>query len=268
MLLDLKIQLSKKIIEIKKFVDAPFYIAGGYVFAKYKGNNVFHDIDIFFYNEKDFNKVYQMIEDCHFETDFAKTFYKNSTLYQIIRAKFGKPKEVFEAFDINCSKIAFTSENDLIFGDDFSDEIIVNYKNFKPKTAFRIFKYLQKGAKDTNNELYKAIEYLFENPDMYYEDFYNFKYNSIDALELCLKSFIQERNTNKYIKFILETLHAKYSGHELIKLLDKLYSDYYNLLNYHESDELALVYYLRNKKIKLNQSTIERLIEKYPEYLI
>lgn len=152
-----------------------FFIAGGSVFSSIN-NTRFNDIDVYFYNEQDFLFVVENIDqnDVVYHTPNAITARNNDRTtraygkeIQFIRVAFGQPEELFKLFDINSCMCCIDSDYVIHKAPEFSNDIEINFENFKINTLQRYIKYVeQKNAKDNSNQLRKIIDYLVDH----YED--------------------------------------------------------------------------------------------------
>ena len=154
--------------KIREIVNTRFFIAGGSVFSDITGTE-YEDIDVFFYTETDFDLAVLSLDKHNINmllnTDNAITFkYDNSTV-QFIRHAFGTPQEIFDGFDLNCSKVCVTSNKETIKNKTFDTSVSIDFKNFKSSTVSRYFKYTEKKkALDKNYAALKSmISYLIEN---------------------------------------------------------------------------------------------------------
>ena len=108
-------------IELKEF-KKNFFIAGGACTAVFNRRRM-NDVDIFFRNEEDYNKVKEFITDndnyeLKFNTDNARSYDHidskgKITKVQLIKAKFsGTPKEVISNFDFTICMCAFVPDTE------------------------------------------------------------------------------------------------------------------------------------------------------------
>lgn len=206
--------------------DIKFFIAGGSVFSLLNNTDIYNDIDIFFYNNKDYlmfeHKISKLFPDptifnhgeniIHNNINFYKT--KNAIslfdmggnkLFQVISKHSGSIEYVFNTFDLNCSKCAITSDKEIIKSDDYSSRIEIDYNNFNSKTPFRYLKYVyEKKAIDPNDsELENMLEFSTNNLFNEYENGYD---NAKTTLIFTVNSFLNNVNNTDYLNKNLNTL--------------------------------------------------------------
>lgn len=150
-------------------INVPFFIAGGSIASALNGVTEYGDIDVYFYNEDDVLYAIDMIPtiDIVHISDNAATFRHKGDLIQFVKIVTGDPKDVLDTFDINSSRCAFTSDNKLIKGRDYSKKIKIDFNNFSSSTHTRYNKYFhQKKCTDpgsvTRTEL---LTFLVDNID-------------------------------------------------------------------------------------------------------
>ena len=178
-------------------VQVPYFIAGGSVFSILNGSNHYSDIDVFFYNEIDFQlAANSTINQITYETENAISFnpkYAPNIKLQFIKLHTGHVTDVMKTFDLNCSKCAYTSDRKLILSPDYSKEIKVDTATMNGLTLSRYFKYTRdKKATDPNNEtLHTILRHLVDN----FKIKFGMSYEGVDPLygikviELFMPSF-------------------------------------------------------------------------------
>jgi len=255
-----------------------FFIAGGSVFSLINNNSNYNDLDVYFYEEIDFSALENIKLTFSASVSVSKAAVTITvgdypqTIIQFLKISQGTPEEVFETFDINHSKVAYTSDYKLIISENFSKEIDINFKLFSTKTYFRYKKYLNKGSKDPDNRtLNKIIDFLVDDLFGFVR---LFTYGEEDS---------QQNHTNRKTKLcVLKTLDKKHFNHNLYNKIVQKYSELEcleifktliynfkeNLFFTSESDEFLLQFFLVSKKFTLTATQYQRLAEKYPEYLI
>lgn len=151
-----------------KNVNVPFYIAGGSIFSTLNGNKHYNDIDVFFYNEIDYQIAVSCVDEIRHETINAVSFNPKAfphLKFQFIKLHIGHPLEVFKTFDLNCAKCAYTHDGKLIKAEDYNVVIDANVESMNGLTLGRYFKYVNdKKALDPDNKtLYKILRHLIDN---------------------------------------------------------------------------------------------------------
>lgn len=150
-------------------VSVPYFIAGGSVFSTLNSCTHYSDIDVFFYNEIDYQlAANSTIQQITHETENAISFnptYAPNVKLQFIKLHTGQVQDVFKTFDLNCSKCAYTSKGELILSDDYSKDIKTYADVINGLTLSRYFKYTrEKKATDPNNQtLYMILRHLIDN---------------------------------------------------------------------------------------------------------
>lgn len=285
------INLTLEIEKIKTIVgDIKFFIAGGAVLAGYDPTNPknTNDIDIYFYSENDFEKIKPKLLSLGSEQSYnAINCYMGNGLIvdsrplQFIHCSFGTPQDVFDTFDFNCCKIAYTSDNELIKDKTFSNKfLIVDLNNIHSDIINRYIKYVNiKSIKDKHNlQLNKIIDFALDDVYAELKSVYGKEYNTtrLDILSVAIR---RVEMTNDEMLKIYNTLVENYQDEMLLKCLielvpklkipEKLQNDEYIMASY--------LYYNKNlyewnkpwnKWRKLYEKHTPRLQEKYPEYFI
>lgn len=308
-------------------IDVPFFIAGGSIFSIMNNKEDIHhiDIDVYLYKESDFNLIEDNISlddniDIHktenawtiltkqyswdsgplFNSLSGAVFYSTDDIWgdeddvkstrpiQFIIKKFGAPEEIFETFDFNCSKCAFTSDYDLKVADDFSKYICVNDSRMHVDVLRRYTKYIEsKGAVDKNNQTaFKIFDYFIRNKDKKMKTLYT-KTPEVTALS-ALGSFLYSCHDYKQTEYIHNKIVEMYGDEERFKIFEEIWRsfrtlkcpacDEYNTFRLLEHSNLkynpehqadAFYPYLESKHFhKMDVKTKERVLLKYPEMFI
>jgi hypothetical protein len=279
--------LKEYIISIKKYLtdndcNVPFFICGGAVFSIIKGSTAYNDIDVFFYNEKDIKKVLNL--DGGMISKYAKTITMIETIPLLVPIQFihivtGNPKEVLKTFDISSSMVAFTSNLKLIYGDDYSENMHINFKNFSDNTLERYLKYTTfKKIQDKNNKVYiKIFEHLIIN----FEN--NIPLSYLTHITTSGKVIIYKYLMNKRNEIITtEKFNFPQILHDIIVQKYKK-EDRFEIFEYlvilcdfvvkNESSEFILLKILKGENSKLffnypTRNINQEVRNKYPEYFI
>lgn len=156
--------VKKLLNEVLKINDMKFFIAGGSVFSILNNNTYYNDIDVYLYNEEDINKIKYGVKNVSYihQTKNALTFdlyisYDNlskcvefGTKIQFIIKSYGEINNVLNTFDFNSSKCAFTSDNNLVLHDNFTNVLNFNPKRFSAASYARLKKYKKRGQSIIN----------------------------------------------------------------------------------------------------------------------
>lgn len=264
-----RLDLRKHVNMFKKFlkendIDIKFFIAGGSVFSK-----TYNDVDLYFYSEEDFlefKKAYKNSRSIY-QTNNAYTF--NIPTYcvdfQAIKKNFGPPEEIFQTFDFNCCKCAYTSEYEYIYDESYSKEIDINLSMFDFDTAERYFKYIDKGAIDAElKEFKKMVHFILSNPEREYESYYD---NSIRSSKDVIVNLLNHAMKIEHKKIIHDIVQEYYEFNELLELFS---ASWFTIPDEYSCDAL-MINKLTNSKwryAETNQNKKNEIIEKYPEYFI
>lgn len=130
---DYKEQTLQNYINLKKYTKFisknKGFIAGG-CFKNIFKNEKIRDLDIFFLTEKDYNqaqKQYKKNKEFKFvyENDNCISYYsvKDKLRVELIKSKFGTPKEILNAFDFTIVKAA-------LFYDEYNNPKVMVHQDF------------------------------------------------------------------------------------------------------------------------------------------
>lgn len=274
-------------------VKVPFFVAGGSVYSTINGSNHYDDIDVFFYTREDCDAVtnkLKPIETTPFIVDDVTitTVTTNIDAYvtsnavtvssipksplrrqiQFVKRHVGDVDDVFDTFDFNCSKVAFTSDGEFIKSFDYTKHITVNEKNINGMILDRYSKYKsKKGCADDDYVAFKQIiRYLIDN--------YNKQFDTGYTADPCivghamLDNAIRNTSTfpaSQYVHDYIQTKPEAFRIDIFSKLPALLNIEINNI-----SDELYLFLLLRAIKnpsiYKCNDKPNVRV--KYAEYFI
>lgn len=233
-----------------------FFIAGGSVYSLLNNTNIYTDIDVYFYSNRDYLLfeqyitklfsdpilLFQGVNVIHNNINFYKTqnaislsFLSNNSNsvcnnFQFISKHSGSIESVFNTFDLNCSKCAITSDKKIIKSKEYSSDIKIDYNNFNSATPFRYLKYVyEKKAIDSNDsELENMLEFSTNNLFNEYENGYD---NAKTTLIFTVNSFLNNVNNTDYLNKNLNTLCnskiynsiiSKYSEEEQIEIFKEI----------------------------------------------
>lgn len=197
-------KLEKLVVTVEEFLESidarvPFFIAGGSVYSTINGSTHYDDIDVFFYNREDCESVVSKlaITDDSMQVTFGddepiistkpqayitanavtvSSLLKSNLQRQIqfVKLYVGTVQEVFNTFDLNCSKLAFTSDRQFIQSDDYTQHITIDEKNINGVILTRYYKYKsKKGCDDVDAVALKQIvRFLVDNYERQFDTGY------------------------------------------------------------------------------------------------
>lgn len=187
---------AQEALTLKSFVD-PYiqeliakhkgFIAGGAITSIFTRKRI-NDVDIYFHsvddmnafylelnpgfkykNNTDFSKTTQMKADAQkkaqvvFETENAVSFWLRDKKYQIIKAFYGQPGEIFDKFDFTINMGAWIGDYTFELHEKFFQHLgqrrlVINLGTEYPiSTVVRMFKYQKKGFIISGGEVIKII---------------------------------------------------------------------------------------------------------------
>ncbi len=146
------------------------WIAGGSVRDYFMGIPIKTDIDLFFPNQEEYNKASNFFKEKNSEIKWEsnngmKVMYKNKT-FDLVKLFFENPKDTINNFDFTVSMLAVDKSN-VYFGettviDLAKRQLMINKIKYPASTTSRMVRYLKKGFKICNGELYKIIKSIQE----------------------------------------------------------------------------------------------------------
>jgi len=271
-------------------VQVPFFVAGGSVYSVINDNNVYDDIDVFFYTREDCDAVINKISpynqstitvdgDITTITCTANSYVTSNAVtvpslaksplrrqIQFVKLYVGNVHDVMSTFDFNCSKVAYTSQGEFVKSTDYTTHITVDEKNINGLVLVRYHKYKsKKNCKDDDNITYKQIiRYLIDNYGVRFDTGYkihpcitgaelleNTIKNDLIDIAQAVHDYIQSKDVQTRLNIF----------HKLPALLDKEIKDM--------SDELYLFLLLRSMKMPQYKCTDKQEVRlKYAEYFI
>jgi hypothetical protein len=274
----------------------PFFIAGGSIFSTLN-NTSYNDIDVFFYNKDDAEKISNNVNRVPraFKTKNAITVnnlalgelstskdVNHSINTQFITLKFGSIENVFNTFDINCSKCAIDSNYVFHKSHDCSSIISVDLSQATGSTFSRYIKYTgTKNAKDFNKTtLRELIHFFIKNIDKTFS--FGYAVDDISAYALintALSEFFPDYSFHQLVHDTIISIH----GNDSIDIFYKIfpldpanYSDELICAKLYRKQTRAYTCTLLNKdtqlfdKIsdKISKETMINVKKKYAEYFI
>jgi len=266
--------------DVKRFlnhvnVEVPFYVAGGSIFSILNNCNAtsYTDIDVYFYNETDAKLVNNAILNessvsVLATTSNAMTIRSNPKPLQFIFKYFGDTNDIFDSFDFNCSRVAYTSDNKLIKCRSFSKFIQVPevlYTNI----LSRYHKYInKKGAVDDSNVLYKIYDALIKNVKQPIYDYYE---ELSTTHGVVLNNEITLLSIGPECQYLHDELMKNYTSFDARKEIFDGISKFNSSVINEPALELTLYRYQTTHRDKHNYITskdLTRAKNKYPEYFL
>lgn len=149
------------------------WIAGGSVRDYFMGKPVKGDLDLFFPNEKEYEKAKDYLlkkseaEKIWESENGMKVIYKGKKI-DLVKKHFDSPKATIDAFDFTVSMFAVNIKN-VFYGDtSFIDlskrQLMINIITYPASTLSRTLRYYQKGFRMCHGELKKVIEAIQNMP--------------------------------------------------------------------------------------------------------
>lgn len=160
-----------------KSIELPIF-AGGFIRAYFAGETP-SDLDIYFRNEGDLNKVQDELKSAGwenvFETERAITLKKNSKLVQLIKFVYAGPIDLLNNFDftICCASAFIVPEGDkgtIYLHDDFFEHLagrlLVFQGSSMPLASLRrAFKYVKRGYHICDENIIRLAEAIAATVD-------------------------------------------------------------------------------------------------------
>jgi hypothetical protein len=157
--------------ELKK-AEINCWLAGGALRDYFMGVPIKTDYDIFFPNEKEYEKarIYFKAKEAEikWESDNGMKVKHNGKTYDLVKKFFSNPQATIEAFDFTASMIAVDSEKvyngETTFIDLAKRQLMINKITYPASTLSRAFRYYKKGFTMCLGEMKKLIEAIQEIP--------------------------------------------------------------------------------------------------------
>lgn len=163
---------SKMILSELKEAGVNCWLAGGALRDYFSGVKVTTDYDLFFPNEKEYEKakVYFKAKECDvkWESDNGMKISYNGKTYDLVKKYFANPKDTIDAFDFTVSMFAVDNEK-VYFGETtFIDlakrQLMINKITYPASTLSRAFRYYKKGFSMCMGEMKKLVESIQDMP--------------------------------------------------------------------------------------------------------
>jgi hypothetical protein len=298
------VQLVQDNLYLLGINDVQFIIAGGSVFSTLTETS-FGDIDVFFHNQEDVDRVCEALLKTiepdvtyvgempnHFgiyNTEKAVSFNdmipftppKSIKQMQFIKCSVGSPDEIFNSFDLNCSKVGIDDLGRVHYSDDFSRYIDVDLSVFRVSTISRYLKYTRyrKAEDNDNSTMLKMIDHLISNPDMIIETGYSDSVTLSAWSVLLMLTYEEDTDkSNAVKKIVYDRICEILPLQERLYIFEKLQGDLMTL-GFLDNDEYNLFHVLwvytkpRFKELleeleELDPNALDRIKDKYAEYFI
>lgn len=222
----------------------PFYISGGYALSHARNRNDYNDIDVFFYNEDDFNVVknsvsYIQIEKHDIvleETSNAITIaarLDDGSIFENIQLckYFGDAHDAHRKMDFKQCGICITNTGEVITNGIDKNIITSNPNAFKFSVMPRYLKYrVFKELRDDNFvALHTIIDFIVENFYKEYDMFYVNKKQMLGNSLNCILRKINEGNKQLVLEIIQEIHDYILENHPHIRTMFfyKMFELYY-----------------------------------------
>jgi len=148
------------------------WLAGGALRDYFAGVPVKTDYDIFFPDEKEYEKAsaYFKAKDAEvkWESDNGMKVKHNGKTYDLVKKYFPDPQSTIDAFDFTISMFAVDSERVYHGESSFIDlakrQLMINKITYPASTLSRAFRYYKKGFSMCSGEMKKIIEAIQEMP--------------------------------------------------------------------------------------------------------
>jgi len=284
-------QLNDNVNRVKQLLETihaevPFFMAGGSVFGVVNKSNAYSDIDVYFYNDDDMNKVKNTItsgtadKDTMFQPIYGESYIVNgveftttintATQYrvkpiQFVFCEFGEPEKVLDTFDLNVSRISYSYKHNFAFGTNFGLAFAPDV-NVTHQTLLRFFKYTTfkqvEFCKKTHDSI---IETVCKNPLALVKSAYtDEKIPAFRCLNSVAWATLPMKTTNNTVDTIVKMVLKYHKKYEAVDLLKEL-----NFVRYTgdlDSPELTLAKI--NSAVHCSKQEIEKCKLVYPEMFV
>jgi hypothetical protein len=148
------------------------WIAGGALRDYFMGVPIKTDYDLFFPNEKEFDKAvkYFKKKKCEvvWESDNGMKVKYKGKKYDLVKKWFKNPQTTIDAFDFTASMFAVDRERiyvgDTTFIDLSKRQLMINKITYPASTMSRAFRYYKKGFWMCQGEMKKIVEAIQNMP--------------------------------------------------------------------------------------------------------
>ena len=161
-------------IILKELYDADVkcWIAGGAIRDYFAGVPIKTDHDIFFPNEKEFEKAKTYFKskkaEVKWESDNGMKVVYNDRTFDLVKKFFDDPQTTIEAFDFTVSMFAVDNKKVYYGETSFIDlakrQLMINKITYPASTLSRAFRYYKKGYTMCLGEMKKLIDAIQEMP--------------------------------------------------------------------------------------------------------
>ena len=163
---------SEIILNELKEAEIDCWIAGGALRDYFMGVPIKTDYDLFFPNEKEFNKAikYFKKKKCNvvWESDNGMKLKYKGKKYDLVKKWFKNPQTTIDAFDFTVSMFAVDTKRvytgDTTFIDLSKRQLMINKITYPASTMSRAFRYYKKGFWMCQGEMKKIVESIQNMP--------------------------------------------------------------------------------------------------------
>ena len=163
---------NKIIFDDLKSIGITCWIAGGSLRDYFMGVTIKTDYDIFFPNEKEYDKCKKFFEIkeavVKWESDNGMKVVYNKITFDLVKKFFPTPQDTINAFDFTVSMFACDGEKVYYGESSFIDlskrQLMINKITYPASTMSRAFRYYKKGFWMCQGEMKKVVEAIQEMP--------------------------------------------------------------------------------------------------------
>lgn len=163
---------NKLILSELKEANILCWLAGGALRDYFAGIPIKTDYDVFFPNEKEFEKAEKYFKDNLAEVKWEsengiKLTYKGRT-YDLVKKFFDSPEDTIKNFDFTVSMFAVDTQKVYYGESSFIDlakrQLMINKITYPASTLSRSFRYVKKGYSICLGEMKKIIDSIQDMP--------------------------------------------------------------------------------------------------------
>jgi len=148
------------------------WVAGGSVRDYFMGVKIATDYDLFFPNQKEFNKAANYLTnggaEVKWESDNGMKVKYNGKTFDLVKHFFSTPLETINAFDFTVSMFAVNDKEVFHGQTSFIDlskrQLMINKITYPASTMSRAFRYYKKGFSMCIGEMAKLVESIQNMP--------------------------------------------------------------------------------------------------------
>jgi len=165
-------RFGKLILDELKDMEIKTWVAGGAVRDYFQSIEIKSDIDLYFQNQKDFDKCKTYLikteGKIYFENEKVIKIERNKLKLDLVKTFFASPGFCIGEFDFTvcCAAVDFERVyyNNTFFIDLAKKQLMINKLNYPISTLWRLQKYNWKGFKICKGELTKIVEAIQNTP--------------------------------------------------------------------------------------------------------